>query len=308
MDSLNPPFDDIMERALDTHAVMNELAAPPQNWLWDGPSPGSCGSLIQSVEAQVVVLTDAGTAVTVAAGDLDLTLARLSGDAQLGVRLARIKFKELPVKLALFDDLVLDSTGRDVQSKYALDFEASWERADAAWIFKPAMTLASYTLRRESIPGKLKTLVAAEKNEQHDRAYLHSLAAALNTMSVDWYESATATFAPGTVSGQLVRTIPTTYDPNRPPARLEFSQHLSPAPSQVRLKWRAARGEHFFIAAQQPGTSTFDVILDNVTDTHWMGEGLAAGPWKFKGHAVNQFGAGPESEVVEITVPAVSAA
>jgi hypothetical protein len=39
-----------------------------------------------------------------------------------------------------------------------------------------------------------------------------------------------------------------------------------------------------------------------------IGQGLAAGLWRFKGYASNQFGNGPESDVVELTVAVAAAA
>jgi hypothetical protein len=42
--------------------------------------------------------------------------------------------------------------------------------------------------------------------------------------------------------------------------------------------------------------------------THQLGQGLVPGLWRFKGYAGNQFGNGPESSVVEVTVPVAAAA
>jgi len=119
---------------------------------------------------------------------------------------------------------------------------------------------------------------------------------------------ATAKFSDDTVAGHLVRTIPTTYEPNRPPAELSFTQHSSPGPNQAQLIWRAARGERFFISGQGPGSATFDLMLDGVTETTWLGQGLVPGLWRFKGYASNQFGSGLESPIVEVVVAVAAAA
>ena len=126
--------------------------------------------------------------------------------------------------------------------------------------------------------------------------------------SVKWYDMATATFAEPTVAGQLVRTIPTTYDPNRAPRRLRFTAHLSTAPNHGHLIWRAARGQRSYILAKWPGAPEFELILEGVTDHEWMGLGLMPGAWQFKGYATNQHGQGEESEVVTLTVAAAQAA
>jgi hypothetical protein len=119
---------------------------------------------------------------------------------------------------------------------------------------------------------------------------------------------ATAQFGEDTVAGQLVRTVPTTYDPSRAPGQLRFTVHISTAPNQMQLVWRAARGERSFIRAQRPGAAGFDLFLDGITGTEWVGLGVAPGLWRFDGYATNQFGQGPTSEIVEVNVAAVAAA
>jgi hypothetical protein len=308
MKTLDPSLDFILERGRDTKAVMDKLAGPPHNWTWTGVSPDDFGDKIASVDAQIKALADAEAATTAAAAHWDQQLDSLLEAAALGLRLGRVKFKEQPIKLRLFEGLRTNGTGRDARYKQALDFEAAWEKADPTWQFKPTLTLAVFKTNRLAITGLQEAHVAAEKHEQHERAYLHSLAEAVNQVNVDWYEVATATFGEKSVAGQLVRTIPTTYDPNRPPSQLVFTESLTPAPSQAQVSWRAARGERFYISAQAPGAAAFELILNGTAETEWTGQRLAAGLWRFKGYASNQFGNGPESDVVELTVAVAAAA
>jgi hypothetical protein len=49
-------------------------------------------------------------------------------------------------------------------------------------------------------------------------------------------------------------------------------------------------------------------MLDGVTDTAWVGTGLAAGVWSFKGEALNGAGLGEASEMVTVPVAAALAA
>ena len=82
----------------------------------------------------------------------------------------------------------------------------------------------------------------------------------------------------------------------------------SPAPNQARLVWGAPRGQRFNIYAQAPGAPAWTKILSNVTFTSWMGEGLAAGEWKFQGEAINGDGLGEMSEEITVPVAATMAA
>jgi hypothetical protein len=310
---MNPIIDEaidfIFERARDTKAVMITLGAAPYNWAWTGGvSPGNFGNQIEALDDQLEVLNDAEAVTSTAAAQWDHDLDLLLADAVFGSRLARVKYKSDPVKLQLFEGLRHGGGGRDVGYKQALDFESSWRAADPAWVFQAPLTLALFKQRRESLRTREEAHVTASKAEQKERAYLHVLANDLNGIAVDWYEVASATFAENTVPGALVRTIPTTYDPNRPPGALVFTEQMSAAPNQARLVWRAPRGEKFTIKARGPNAAEFQVIVDAVTDKEWIGLGLASGQWSFEGFATNQFGQGPTSEVVHITVAAAAVA
>lgn len=309
MDTFDESLNFILERSLDTHQTMLTLSAPPYGWAWSGESPGSFLGRLDFVNAQIPILARAEAATGGAATQWDLELAGLIADAQLGTHLARVRYQNQPGKLQYFRNLEYRGTGRDARYAQALAFEVSWEKAEPNWVFKPGLTLAAYRARREAVPMITERAhVSAAKEEQHQRAILHDWADEMNKVCVNWYAVATATFAEDTVPGQLVRTIPTTYNPNRPPGQFLFTSHMSGAPNSAHLLWRAARGEKFYILAQAPGSNSFDLILDGVTIKEWMGLGLSAGLWQFKGYATNAQGTGEESEVVEVSIANAQAA
>jgi hypothetical protein len=309
MDTFDESLNFILERALDTHQTMVTLAAPPYNWAWTGESPGNFLGRLDFVNAQIPILARAEATTSGAAGQWDRELAALIAEAQLGTQLARVRYQDQPNRLQYFRNLEYRGTGRDARYSQALAFEVSWEKAEPGWVFKPLLTLAAYRARREAVPMVTERAhVTAVKEEQHQRAVLHDWADEMNKVCVNWYAVATATFAEDTVPGQLVRTIPTTYNPNRPPGRFTFTSHMSGAPNSVHLLWRAPRGEKFYILAQAPGSNEFEVILDGVTIKEWMGLALSAGLWKFKGYATNAHGTGEESDVVEVPIANAQAA
>jgi hypothetical protein len=303
MDTLDDSLNQIFERALATHPIMVTLNAPPYGYAWPGESAGNYRDQIKHVQDQVVVLSLAEAATSLAARQWDLALDGLIDDAQLGTNMARYRYKDQPDKLFLFDSLGYRSTGRDGRYTQALGFQAAWQNVEPAWVFKQNLTLANYSARREAVVTLLQVAhfnaVAAER---HQRATLHAWADELNQVSVQWYAVVTSNFAEHTVPGQLIRTIPTTYNPSRPPGQLEFTAHMSTAPNSVHLLWRAPRGEHFTVLALAPGAVEYEVILNGVTDKEWIGLGLAAGAWKFKAYATNAYGTGAESAVVQVSI------
>lgn len=308
MDAMDESLDFVFERALSTKGLMFRLLQPPSNWSWRGLSPNNFSDQLRGLDDQLVRLKEfeAGTTGAGALWDQDLDL--LLADSSLGTRLARVEFQNDRFKSSLFASLRNNGTSRVARYEQALDFEVAWKKADAQWVFKSGLTLADFTLRRKAIRTREEAHDIAERDERNERLLLHSQADDLNAVCVDWYEVATATFAEHTVPGQLVRSIPTTYDPNRPPGRLEFVAHMSVAPNQVHLKWRAPRGEKHFIFGKGPGASEPTLMLDGVTDREWVGLGLSAGLWEFQGYARNQFGQGPASDAVQVTIAAALAA
>ena len=307
--NLDITLDFALERARDTQAIMETLAGAPYLWSFDGPSPGSILGQIQAVEAQIDVLAGKVTHRRFVSSQWDTESQKLVDDAQLGTRAGRIKYKAQPVNLHLFKTLKYPTAGRDNRYKQAHAFEKVWNKlGGSAWNFKTGLTFEIFKQRREALLTIEDNHVAAETDEKHERALLHSMADDLNTFSVDWYAVATETFGPATVPGQLIRTIPTTYDPARPPGKLRFTAHMSGMPNTIHLAWRASRGQQYYISALAPDGQEYDIILDGVTDTEWIGLSMTAGLWKFKGHATNQYGEGAESDVVEITVAQSQAA
>jgi hypothetical protein len=309
---MNPIVDEaidfIFERSRETKSVMVTLGQPPHNWTWTGVSSGNYENLIKAMDDQLVLLGDKEAVTSVAAAQWDHDISLLLADAVFGSSLARVKYKNNPVLLHLFEGLRHGGGGREVSYKQALEFEKSWKAADPSWVFQPGLTLAQFKLRREALRTREDAHVDAEKAEAVERAQFHVLANDVNEVAVDWYAVATATFGPNTVAGALVRTIPTTYNPAQPPGQLVFTAHMAVAPNQAHLLWRAPRGEKYFISGKGPNDAQFQLLLDDVTDKEWVGLGLASGLWQFQGYATNEFGQGPVSDVVSINVPAIAAA
>ena len=309
---MNPIVDEaidfIFERSRATKSTMVTLGAAPYSWTWTSMSAENYRSLITMMDDRLGVLNEKETTTSVAAAQWDHDISLLLADAIFGSSLARVKYKNNPVLLHLFEGLRHSGGGREVSYRQALEFEKSWKAADAAWVFQPGLTLALFKQRREALRTREDAHVDAEKAEAVERAQFHVLANEVNEVAVDWYEVATATFGPDSVAGALVRTIPTTYNPSQPPGELVFTAHMAVAPNQAHLLWRAPRGEKYFISGKGPNDAQFQLLLDDVTDREWIGLGLAAGLWQFKGYATNAFGQGAGSEIVSINIAATAAA
>lgn len=307
MDELTQSIDEVLERAYAARPTMQTLEGPPYNWDWPEGASGVFAERIAEVNELVVELADAEAKLSLAASLWDQSANAVYELVSLGQRMGKLRFKGQRAKLKLFERLRLNNTGRESRQQQALAFEASWKKADPAWVFKEGLALGDFRTQRRALRDLEEAHADAVKDEMFTRASLHEAGLGLHDLCVDWYEAATLTFAEDTVPGMLVRTVPTTYDPNRPPGPLVFTRVESTDAGEAALRWRAPRGSRFVIESMAPGSSDWTMLLNEAQENSWTGQGMPGGFWKFRGQALNKFGEGAWSEPVELAVPATKA-
>lgn len=308
MDELDESLTFALERALSTSCVMEILHRPPQSWTAPVTPQEEFNGLYRTIIAGEVTSAHAMAALMAATARWDDAIDSLLADISFGQQMARLNFKNDPARLRLFEGLQLKDRGREARHRQALDFESSWAKADPEWVFKQGVTLEEFRGRRRALRDLEEAYYAAVKDDLFARASLRTDAARLNEMSMDWYEAATITFAADTIPGQLIRSIPTTYDPNRPPGPLVFTHAASEGAGRAELTWRSPRARRFTLYVMRPGATDWEPLLTGTEEHSWSAGDLAPGRWRFKGCAENKFGEGSESEVVEIAVAAMAVA
>jgi hypothetical protein len=298
----------IKDRASQSSVVMLQLANNPPNWTApEFISPQNFKDMVDSILPQENLLSLREAALGVAAGAWDKVLGPWHRESVTVLAMGRPKFRDTD-KAPSWRNIRADQHSRGRIMDTGKDIIAAWEVSDALWIPKTGITLTSYKGRQAQAVVKSNAYDLAEKAVDNQRGVLNDLANEVYDLCVRWYELATGYWPEDTVEGSLIRTIPTSYNPDQLPGQLQFKLHLSPAPNSVQLGWEAARGEHYDIYALAPGAPEFVKILSNVTQTSWQGQGLAAGPWAFKGEAKNADGTGAFSDVIVVPVANAMAA
>lgn len=295
----------IKERAVATHLIMVEIAAE-----WSAPgfiTPAAYGTLITDLNAQENLLADREAQLALAAGEWDAALASWHECSVCVTQVARGAFRGTD-KFGAWRNVRASGGSREKITAQGRNIESAWTTADLAWVPKTGLTLVAYQALQNTSLNKQAANASADKNANLERATLGVNADALYDLSVQWYLMATGAFAAGTINGDLIRTIPTQYNPNTLPGQLHFEQHFSPAPSRVELVWDATRAQSFNIYAKSPSGTEFEKILDATEQTSWVGQGLAAGSWAFKGEAMNSVGTGESSAILIVLVVAALAA
>jgi hypothetical protein len=300
------PF--IKDRAAQTGAVMVQLANNPPGWTAeDFISPQNFVDMVNSILPIENELSLREAALALAGGEWDAVLDPWHDESVCVLSLARPKFRGSS-KAPAWRNLRANSRGRDQVMKTGQDIIAAWQTSNPNWVPKAGLTLAAFTGRQTAAATKAAAHNTADKLADMKRGELHDLLNEVYDLSVRWYEIATGYWPEDSIEGSLIRTIPTSYNPNAAPGQLHFKLRFSPSPNNVQLGWEAPRGEHYDIYALAPNAPEFVKILSNVTQTMWQGQGLTAGPWAFKGEARNADGLGAVSDVIVVTVQAAMAA
>ena len=287
---------------------MVQLANNPPGWnAPDFISPQNFIGLVEQIPVLENLLAVRESALALAAGEWDAILNPWHDESVTVLAMARPKFRGTS-KAPMWRNLNADNRSRDKVMQTGTEVIAAWQNSDATWVPKAGLTLAAYQARQNAALAKSTLYNSADKLADMQRGILNDLANEVHDLSVRWYELATGYWPADTIEGNLIRTIPTSYNPNTAPGQLHFQLRLSPSPNNLQLGWEAARGQHYDIYALAPGGIEFVKILSNVTQTTWQGQGLAAGPWSFKGEARNADGTGPVSEVIVVSVLSAMAA
>lgn len=277
---------------------------------WTAPgfiTPAAYATLVTELNTQSNVVTEREAQLALAAGEWDDALAQWHANSVCVSQVARGAFRGTD-KLGAWRLVRATRGSREKITQAGQAIESAWVATGPTWVPKAGLTLVAYQAQRMTVLNKQAAHGAAERNANLERATLTVKADGLYDLSVQWYLMATGAFPAGTVTGDLIRTIPTQYNPNVVPGRLHFEQHFSPGAGQVELVWGATRAETFNIYPKSPASSDFELILDGVTQTSWVGSGLAPGAWAFRGEAVNAIGTGEESPVTIVPVAALAAA
>ncbi len=202
---------EVWERALPSHSAMVELQAN-SNWVWPEMTPLQFKALMDAFKDQRELETQLQTAQINARGLLDNQIDALELLTVKGRAAGQFHFKDQPEKLAVLDALVDYGTGRSDTIDEARDFEAAWQKIEAAWIFSPGHDLIAYKAMRPQIETLRIAYSDAKTNWRSAASKLTKMTGELSAVLVAWYDAATRDFPENTPEGAMLRgTIPTYY-------------------------------------------------------------------------------------------------
>jgi hypothetical protein len=197
----------ITERAQNTHSVMLVMAS---TWVWNELTPAQFKAKCELAGVKIVSTSHKNAATIGAIGERDQQVAELRDKMLNGIRLARIKFRKEPEKLALLRPLRAGvRTIRAVLAE-ALAWEKAWAEIDAAYEPEEGMTWGDFRAARLACGTAQESVASARAARQGSAGARRAALEDLWEWCVAWYAVARIRFKPETAHGMMLRErIPT---------------------------------------------------------------------------------------------------
>ena len=272
-------------------------------WIWFYKTVAEWTADLLAFDTQESVVGAANTLVLSLQGTVDNTLDELHADTVQVLAMLRTKVdltsddNEHMVKM-----LSASGDSRPVIVQEGKDLAHGWELVDDAWVPVIGLTLAVFKAKVEAASDDLDEYNKARAGLRSKIGAWNRIANTLNRDCMAWYNDATHVFVEGTPEGDMIRSIvPTTTD-------------LTPLPGVAELALDAVGVGTYSVTMSAEHATKFDVYQRATGTTEWIKvgvevppglyvqTGLAAGGYEVKAQGRNSRGAGPDSEVVGLTV------
>ena len=263
---------------------------------WDADLAAIGAARLLELQARVAVKSQAET--------LDNTLAQIESASRRIVRLAKTHYRKEPVKLAMFDDLTITAVSRDVIIKEGREVHANWSEVEGTW--KPAEDLVNSAFGSLIAAAESQLIILGRRQAawRHKAKIVEDLAQKLDELNVAWYSDATTELAAGTVSGDLVRTVPTTYNPPPEVGQAVLSNVMTTPDGTIHFDAAAPHATKITYLHKGPGMEDYEILEAHSTERSFTYHHALPGLHLFKAFGENSAGHGEDSATLAIEVQA----
>ncbi len=221
----------IHQRTVATRAAQADLAA---EWVWEEKTLAEWDTGLTLLNTLMEAEQDSEAEMLAKRGETDAALDLLQSLTGRCLRMAKNRYREDSARMAVFQNLRVESGSRAGKLQEALEWESAWEKTGPSWSPLPNLTLAGFKASRLAAAALLEAYATKRTQWESADAELDAQGRALNADCVAWYEAASIVFEPGTPQGDMIRsTVPTTYTPpSQPPGVLQVDSTV-PGPNGV---------------------------------------------------------------------------
>lgn len=221
----------IHQRTVATRAAQADLAA---EWVWEEKTLAEWDTGLTLLNTLMEAEQDSEAEMLAKRGETDAALDLLQSLTGRCLRMAKNRYREDSARMAVFQNLRVESGSRAGKLQEALEWESAWEKTGANWSPLPNLTLAGFKASRLAAAALLEAYATKRTQWESADAELDAQGRLLNGDCVAWYMAATIVFEPGTPQGDMIRSsIPTTYTaPAQVPGALLLAD-VVPGPNGV---------------------------------------------------------------------------
>jgi len=221
----------IHQRTVATRAAQADLAA---EWVWEEKTLAEWDTGLTLLNTLMEAEQDSEAEMLAKRGETDAALDLLQSLTGRCLRMAKNRYREDSARMAVFQNLRVESGSRAGKLQEALEWESAWEKTGPSWSPLPNLTLAGFKASRLAAAALLEAYATKRTQWESADAELDAQGRLLNGDCVAWYMAATIVFEPGTPQGDMIRSsIPTTYTaPAQAPGALLLAD-VVPGPNGV---------------------------------------------------------------------------
>ena len=291
----------IVDRATASRNVQAEIVSFflwPERTVaqWDADLTAIAVARLAELKARVVLRSQAE--------NLDNTLAQIEGTSRKIVRLGKTRYRNQRVNLAMFESVDITGVSRDATIREGREVLETWLSVEAAW--EPSEDLTSGSFGSLLAAAEAQQILWLRKHTEWRRKALivEDLAVKLDDLNVAWYSDATAELPEGTVAGNLVRTVPTTYNPPPGVGQAVLSNLMVTADGAVHFDAEAPHATRMTYLHKGPGMQEYEVVVADTTQRSLTYHHALPGLHLFKAFGENSGGAGADSPPLTVEVQA----
>ena len=305
---MNADNDFAVTRSTASLAAQLQIGAA---YVWPEKTDAQWANDLAAIPPQAEVVADLLADLITARGSLDSAVGLIGQRGRTILALAKIKWRADAPRLAPFQRIHFQDSGRLTILSDTLAVESAWQQADPAWVPLTEegpppvpITLAVFKTQREAAGALLKPESDVQAAWSKQDKTLSELCGALNQNSIPWYGTVTAVFSEGTTLGDMIRsTVPTTYTPPaNPPGPTTFTHAASPAAGVLTASFTAARAATFDVYRKGPGDAAFVEVVHLSTHHEYSVSGLPPGTYLLQVQGHNSGGYGPMSAEQSVVV------
>lgn len=298
-------------------ATRNAQGIVSVDWVWEEKSVPDWDADLKDLKAREEAESSTRAELRAVTAQWQARVDRTQSLTRSIVRLGKIRFRNDPEKLALFEKLQTSGTSRDSIRKQGIALRDAWAENDAKWI--PLQEPdedgeEKIDVTMDSFSKLLDDCEDCEKQQSQKLTAWRNAATALNTKAkaidgdnVAWYAEATTRFPAGTQFGDLIRSsVPTTSNPADDVGQAVIT-NLIAADGTIHFDCAAEHATRLTYFHQPPDADDFQLIQADTEETSVTLRDQAPGKHRFKAFGSNSQGQGDESEVAEIELAAPAA-